>query len=415
MDNLKYELVAFLASTEEALWVVDGGVWLDGSWDGFFESFDGSEADLLATEVRSREEDPGWNWWSSLKREDALGSDHGNIAALLKLVRFSRRAAEAILAGMDAGWSGHPEALVPTLVNLAGLKIEDIGGGGSFTPEERKGRWYDRRTWHWQGPVEHVPGMLHFPVTAQWRSLAAARIAPVEEGAPRLLYVSPVGAAAGDLLPKALEVFRGAGADCLLLQYDEAELAVPDGVRVIRDRGYKWQLGLRHLHPDAIAEYDYVFFWDDDMGTAGFDPIRFVKIMQTNRLEMAQPAIKSPHGLSHAITKCRPCPMALRSPDGETFHPVVGRMTNFVEIMVPVFTRKAWAEFHSYLDPDNRSGWGYDYIPVGRKGIVDLLPVIHTRAVQSMNSESEREIRRFLDAQGLFRFQPIEEGLLFEC
>ena len=82
--------------------------------------------------------------------------------------------------------------------------------------------------------------------------------------------------------------------------------------------------------------------------------------------------------------------------------------------MVPVFTRAAWREFYGYLDPDNRSGWGYDYIPVGRKGIVDELPVIHTRAVQSISSESESDIRGFLEDHGLFRYQPVEEGWLFE-
>jgi hypothetical protein len=100
---------------------------------------------------------------------------------------------------------------------------------------------------------------------------------------------------------------------------------------------------------------------------SGFDPLRFVRIMQANRLEMAQPAIHSPHGLSHAITRHRPCPPPWRDPDGVTVLPVVGRLTNFVEIMAPVFSRQAWREFYSYLDPANQSGWGYDYIPLGRE------------------------------------------------
>lgn len=97
-----------------------------------------------------------------------------------------------------------------------------------------------------------------------------------------------------------------------------------------------------------------------------------------------------------------------------TTHPVVGRLTNFVEIMAPVFTRGAWREMFSYLAPENRSGWGYDYIPLGRKGIVDAMPVVHTRAVQSNNGDSQAEIRRFLDSQGLFRHTHAEHGWLFE-
>jgi Protein of unknown function (DUF707) len=142
--------------------------------------------------------------------------------------------------------------------------------------------------------------------------------------------------------------------------------------------------------------------------------MRFAGIMRANRLDMAQPSIQSPHGLSHAITKHRPCQAPWRDPDGKTVHPVVGRLTNFVEIMAPVFTREAWREFYGYLDSENRSGWGYDYIPLGRRGIVDAMPVVHTRAVQSINGASETEIRRFLDDQGLFRYAPTDQGWLFE-
>lgn len=408
----------FLASKEDRIWLRDRNVWNGGDWCEFLDSFAGCDADFLACVVRRRSDEPEWTWWKSLRPPGEGCPLEFGVAALLSLVRLSRAACEAVLKGIDEGWAGHPEALIPTLVHLAGLKIEDIGGTGNFTPPERKGCWYDKRTWHWQGPVEFVPGLLHFPVTRQTRALAKGRIPSNGSGKKggewKMLYVSPVGMAAKELLPGVMEAFLKARTDCRLLQYDESELAVPDGVRVIRDKGFKWQLALKHLYPEAVADYDYIFFWDDDLKVGDFDPIRFARIMQVNRLEMAQPAIQSPHGLSHAITKHRPCPPPWRDPDGVTAHPVVGRLTNFVEIMAPVFTREAWREFYSYLDPDNRSGWGYDYIPLGRKGIVDAMPVIHTRAVQSINGESKAEIRRFLDDQGLFRHTPVEQGWLFE-
>jgi hypothetical protein len=405
----------FLETDAEHLWVIDPQVHVDQPWDEFQSCFDECEADLLATMVRTRADDPDWTWWKSLKPEGEESSaiDDSDVAALLPLMRVSRAAAEAILAGTGLGWTGHPEALLPTLVSRAGLVIEDIGGPGCFTPEYRRGSWYDERTWHWCGPIEHVPGRLHFPLPQQQLELAPARISPVGEKAARMLYVSPVGGGAVELLPDVLDVFQNAGADILLLQYDNAELPVTPEARIVRDRGYKWQLAVRHLHPDHLKEYDYIFFWDDDMGVEGFDPARFVEIMQMNRLEMAQPAIQSPHGLSHAITRHRACPLPFRSPIDDSVNPVVGRLTNFVEIMVPVFTREAWREFYGYLEPENRSGWGYDYIPLGRKGIVDALPVVHTRAVQSINGESERELKRFMDSQGIFRHTPVEHGWLF--
>jgi hypothetical protein len=198
------------------------------------------------------------------------------------------------------------------------------------------------------------------------------------------------------------------------MQYEDTEISLPDGVRVMRDVGHKWQLAIKHLHPKAVAGYDFIFFWDDDLNVEGFDPRRFAHIMRANRLSMAQPAVKSPHSISHDVTKCRACPPPRRGSDGSTLHRIVGRLTNFVEIMAPVFTREAWKEFYDYLDPENRSGWGYDYIPLGRKGVVDVMPVIHTRAVRSFCRESMQEKNRFLDSQGLLCYKPADYGWLYE-
>ena len=410
---------AFIASPKKRVWIIDERVHFDFAWDCFQRAFLMNNSDLVATEVRSHAEDPEWNWWASLKAPGEMVPEKPGVAALLPLTRLSRAAAEAVIKGVDAGWTGHPEALIPTLVNRAGLTIEDIGGTGSFTPADRWSRWYDKRTWHWDGAVEHIPGKLHFPVPVATMPLAPGRL-PLSakdftaRSESRILYVSPAGVSAAELLPDALKVFGEAGADRWLLRYDDLELPLPNDVQVISDRGYKWQLALRHLHPDVVAEYDFIFFWDDDLEAREFDPLRFVRIMRANRLNMAQPALTSPFGLSHAVTKHRPCPPPLRGSDGASF-PIVGRLTNFVEVMAPVFTRDAWKEFYAYLDPTNRSGWGYDYIPVSRKGIVDVMPIIHTRPVQSMNGASEADLRRFLGSQGLFRYQPAEMGWLFEA
>jgi len=414
VDILQY----FLSTKDEYLWTLDERVWYGGEWNAFQSSFNHCKADFLATYVRTQHEEPEWHGWANLRDPASADAPKLGVAALLPLMRMSRAAAKTMLEGIAEGWTGHPEALIPTLVNCAGLKIEDIGGMGSFTPPDRIGQWYGRQTWSWQGPVEQMPEMLHFPVPRQKRALAPRRITNWQAGIHncemKMLYVSPVGGGARELLPEVLQCFLAAGADCLLLQYDEADLAIPDGVRLIKEQGHKWQLALRHLSPDMVSSYDFIFFWDDDLKVRNFEPTRFAKIMRTNRLDMAQPAIQSPHGLSHAITKYRPCPPPWRDPDGITEHPVVGRLTNFVEIMAPVFTRDAWREFHGYLDPDNRSGWGYDYIPLGRKGIVDAMPVTHTRAVQSITGSAQMEIARFLQEQGLFNHTHVQQGWLFE-
>ncbi|MBB5353726.1 hypothetical protein HNR46_003987 [Haloferula luteola] len=407
-------LEAFLSTGDPFFWLIDEQVYFEGDWNEFFESFSRCDVDLLATVVRRRSEEPDWHWWRSLKAPDDHSAADG-VAAMLPLARLSRAAAEAVMEGLKNGWSGHHEAVVPTLVAGAGLQIEDIGGEGSFTPEGRSGCWYNADSWNWREPVKHVPGMMHHPVPCLAIQPARERLRRIPENfLPRILFASPVGANAQPLVEQALASFQAAGADCFLLQYDEADILFPNNPTTIKDRGYKWQLALRHLTPEKVANYDFIFYWDDDLDCTGFDPLRFVRIMTANRLSLAQPAIRSPHGLSHGITAWRACPLPRRFKDSDEPLPVVGRLTNFVEIMAPVFTRDAWTEFHSYLDEENGSGWGYDYVPLGRKGIVDALPVVHTRPVQSINSASEAELRRFLDTQGLFRYQPVEEGWLFD-
>lgn len=168
----------FLGSDSDQLWLVDERVRWEGLEEEFQQSFEDNDADFLATELRTFPDDPGWPWWSTLQGPgDPFPRSH-SVAALLPLLRMNRPAAQAILDGVSEGWSGHPEALIPSLVSRAGLRIEDFGGRGRFTPEDRIDRWYDERTWHWKGPVEHVPGKIHFPTISRFHFKAPDKLAP---------------------------------------------------------------------------------------------------------------------------------------------------------------------------------------------------------------------------------------------
>jgi hypothetical protein len=171
LSEIEEVLEEFLQTEEKYLWLLDPRILWDGLEDRFHADFKSNVADLLATQVRRYIEDPGWTWWSHLKAPTGAPPLSFGVAALLPLVRLSRKAAEVVIEGLGEGWSGHPEAVIPTLVNRAGLLIEDIGGSGSFTPSERLGLWYDERTWHWEGPVEFVPGKLSFPLPSKDHAL----------------------------------------------------------------------------------------------------------------------------------------------------------------------------------------------------------------------------------------------------
>jgi hypothetical protein len=67
--------------SEGYLWVVDPSVVFDGDWKDVYEAFWRCHADLLATNLRTPEEDPKWTWWSTLKDQTGSRIDRDGIAA----------------------------------------------------------------------------------------------------------------------------------------------------------------------------------------------------------------------------------------------------------------------------------------------------------------------------------------------
>jgi tetratricopeptide (TPR) repeat protein len=207
---------------------------------------------------------------------------------------------------------------------------------------------------------------------ARMRALLAEQT-PAEASAParRCLYFSPVGKAGKAILKQIVELFPAEQFDFLIVGYDDTDFSDLDGrIELIRDRGQKWRLIKKHLTPEKVAAYDYVFMWDDDILPVNFDPVEFVSILRRNRLDIAQASLTADSYSFHPITVAHPN--------------AVGRLTNFVEIMCPVYSSKIWPSIYPYIEPDiNELGWGYDLIPLGRKAIVDCMTVRHTRPGQS--------------------------------
>ncbi|CAL5404023.1 unnamed protein product [Camellia sinensis] len=59
----------------------------------------------------------------------------------------------------------------------------------------------------------------------------------------------------------------------------------------------------RFLHPDIVAEYDYIFLWDEDLGVEDFHPERYLEIVKNEGLEISQPALDSVKSeVHHQIT-----------------------------------------------------------------------------------------------------------------
>jgi Protein of unknown function (DUF707) len=205
------------------------------------------------------------------------------------------------------------------------------------------------------------------------------------------LYFSPVGQAGKEFLARARQLFPRQLFDFLIVSFDDTDFSdLGPGLEVIKDRGQKWRLVKKHLTPERVRPYEYVFIWDDDLDPAGFDPLKFLHIARRNQLDLVQPAL---------------------SADSYSFHPItvrgaqpIGRETNFVEIMCPVYASRIWPQIYPFIDPDlNEWGWGYDLIPIGKKGIVDCMSVRHTRPGRSGNLGAQEQYTAWCERYGVSR------------
>ncbi len=207
----------------------------------------------------------------------------------------------------------------------------------------------------------------------------------------KCLYASPVGSSGKGFLKKIINTFGYKDFDYLIFVYDQTDFKedIFKHCRFIREKGYKWQFMKKYLTPTFCESYDFVFVWDDDIDIEGFSYKNFLNIMMRNNLEVAQPALSPKSYYSHKIT--------LQNPKYN-----IGRYTDFVEIMVPVFTKEAWKKFWFMIEPDyNFWGWGYDliaksYCSFKNMGIVDCEIVTHTKPLRGKCNDSYEEMKKFL-------------------
>lgn len=124
-------------------WVIEYDVRFTGPWSRLFQTFEWSEADLLACGLRRHAEHPSWECWESLRPPPGATLDPAHrIRAFMPIYRVSRRAIMAVDEAYRAGWGGHLEAAWPSFAAARGLRLEDIGGTGDFVRPENRDRFY---------------------------------------------------------------------------------------------------------------------------------------------------------------------------------------------------------------------------------------------------------------------------------
>jgi len=145
-------LMFFKAHPEYAYyWTIEYDVRFTGSWKSLFSHFEDSDADLLGTTLTRHDQIPRWHHWPSLDVA-AKGIDpDSHLRGFFPIYRLSHRALSQIDRDYHVGVKGHFECLIPTLLNAAGMKIEDIGGDGEFVEPANHNRFYRNTPRH--GPL----------------------------------------------------------------------------------------------------------------------------------------------------------------------------------------------------------------------------------------------------------------------
>uniref|UniRef100_A0A6V7QZ77 Uncharacterized protein n=1 Tax=Ananas comosus var. bracteatus TaxID=296719 RepID=A0A6V7QZ77_ANACO len=130
----------------------------------------------------------------------------------------------------------------------------------------------------------------------------------------------------------------------------------------------KWWFAKRFLHPDIVAEYNYIFLWDEDLDVENFNPSRYLEIVKKEGLEISQPALDGKKSqIHHRITA--------RWGRGDVHRRIYklnggGRCygnstgppcTGWVEMMAPVFSKAAWRCVWYMIQNDLIYAWGLDY------------------------------------------------------
>lgn len=365
-------------------WLVEDDVRFSGDWKDFFDSFASSTSDFLSSVIETKAENPNRYWWTSLKVGNEVIAEEKLLKSFNPIYRLSSQALVCIDAHLRIGWMGHYEVLLPTLLYNKGFLLEDFGGEGTFVRPENNAKFYDDTSMR-IAPVlpDDRKNYLFHPVKEEKVRLDGAY--------KKNAVFIPVGK---DSLHRQL--LKGdADFDLHLLIYDGSyNKFCNDSDFVACDAGYKMDMTYRYLHrhPELFEKYEYFFLLDDDIVISTEDVNRLFSMMREYQLKIAQPSlVMSYYTYKHTA-----------------FHPFyILRYTNFVEMMMPCFSRDALKAVLPTFEQKIR--WcGIEMhwpVLVGSNhkdmAIVDAVSAKHTRPVQSWNSLSQLQQENYLKKHNL--------------
>ncbi|EPS63684.1 hypothetical protein M569_11100, partial [Genlisea aurea] len=183
-------------------------------------------------------------------------------------------------------------------------------------------------------------------------------------------------------------------------EWDEFEWS-QNAIHVSVKKQTKWWYAKRFLHPDIVAAYDYIFIWDEDLGVEHFNADKYIDLIKKYGLEISQPGLEPNNGLTWQMTKRlgdrEVHKLETEEKPGWCSDPHLPPCAAFVEIMAPVYSRKAWRCAWHMIQNDLVHGWGLDFAlrrcvePAHEKiGVVDSQWIIH-QVIPSLGNQGVAE------------------------
>ncbi|GJN37407.1 hypothetical protein PR202_gb26358 [Eleusine coracana subsp. coracana] len=202
-------------------------------------------------------------------------------------------------------------------------------------------------------------GIVHQTTNLEMVASLAGNI-PEQQQKKSLLAV-PVGIKNKNVVDKLVSKFPASDFTVMLFHYDGAVEQWGDefdrAVHVAAKGQTKLWFAKRFLHPDVVDDYDYVFLWDEDIEVDAFDPVRYLAVVRREGLEVSQPALDRASEIHHAHT-ARRLAAGPNNPEPTDVHRAAA---GWMEVMVPVLSRKAWRCAWGMLQNDLIHGWGLHY------------------------------------------------------
>jgi hypothetical protein len=140
-------------------WLIEYDVRFSGSWKYFFSKSNDSDADFLACQIRTFQNDPDWFWWFSLEHPAKNLPLGQRVRSFNPVYRISKKALHYLCDCHADGWSGHFEVLAASMFFNAGFRIADFGGIGEFVEKNKRNQSYidgEKGTIRWRPAFSRV-------------------------------------------------------------------------------------------------------------------------------------------------------------------------------------------------------------------------------------------------------------------